>query len=423
MRICVFEDDGVRCLDPLALTRPVFDLWCGSVPLLERQRRHFGAAEMGALVRPLLAELCRLTHPELAVNDPSWPRGETAALVNARWLPPADNRHEESDPHVALAGDEVAYAVVPASGLTECLPETIADCLERWKRELPQVQAGGSMIQYPWDLVEHNADMLRADLRWRGAGLPKMLRPSLFQVVGPCHQVVVGADARIEPFVVADTTRGPVMVDRGAVVQAFSRLEGPCYVGPKSWIVGARLRGGTIGPACRVGGEVEASIIQGFSNKVHEGFLGHSYLGEWVNLAAGTQVSDLRNDYGPVRVAAAGEIVNTGLMKVGAILGDHTKTGLNTLLNTGTVAGAFSHLLPGQSLLPRLIPSFCTVQHGRLQERFDLREMFLTAAVVMQRRGQEWTPAHRDFFFTLYDQTSAFRRRLVQEGERRLAAG
>jgi UDP-N-acetylglucosamine diphosphorylase/glucosamine-1-phosphate N-acetyltransferase len=213
------------------------------------------------------------------------------------------------------------------------------------------------------------------------------------------------------------------MIDRGAVVQAFSRLEGPCYIGPESWIVGAKLRGGTIGPGCRVGGEVEASIIQGYSNKVHEGFLGHSYVGEWVNLAALTQVSDLRNDYAPVRVAAAGELVNTGLTKVGAFLGDHTKTGLNTLLNTGTVAGAFSHLLPAQGLLHRLIPSFCTVQNGRLQERADLREMFLTAAVVMQRRGQEWTPTHRDFLFTLYDQTTALRRRLVQEGEWRLAAG
>jgi UDP-N-acetylglucosamine diphosphorylase/glucosamine-1-phosphate N-acetyltransferase len=421
MRICVFEDSGVRSLEPLALTRPAFDLWCGSVPLLERQRRHFAAAEVGALVRPVLAELCRLTHPDLAVNDPSWLRAETTALVNARWLPPAEFLGAGSNPRVALVAGQVAYALVPASDLTDCLPETLPACLERWQRELPQARAGGSMIQYPWDLVEHNADVLRADFRWREAGHLKMIRPSLFQVFGPCDRVVVGADARIEPFVVADTTRGPVMIDRGAVVQAFSRLEGPCYVGPESCVVGAKLRGGTIGPGCRVGGEVEASIFQGYSNKYHEGFLGHSYLGEWVNLAAGTQVSDLRNDYGPVRVAVAGELVNTGLTKVGAFLGDHTKTGLNTLLNTGTVAGAFCHLLPAQTLLPRLIPSFCTFQHGRLQERADFGEMFLTAALVMERRGREWTRTHRDWFFTLYDQTTAFRRKLVQEGERRLA--
>jgi UDP-N-acetylglucosamine diphosphorylase/glucosamine-1-phosphate N-acetyltransferase len=423
MRICVFEDSGVRSLEPLSLTRPAFDLWCGSAPLLERQRRHFAAAEAGALVRPALAGLCGLTHPELAVNDPPWLREETTALVNARWLPPADLFCDGSTPRVALAAGQVAFAVVPSHGLTDCLPETLAGCLERWKRELPEARAGGSMIRYPWELVERNADTLRADFGWRAAGHRGADRPPPLQVVGPPDRVVVDADARIEPFVVADTTCGPVFIDRGAVVHAFSRLEGPCYVGPESRILGAKLRGGTVGPGCRVGGEVEASIIQGYSNKVHEGFLGHSYVGEWVNLAAGTQVSDLRNDYGPVRVAVAGELVHTGLTKVGAFLGDHTKTGLNTLLNTGTVAGAFSHLLPAQTFLPRVIPSFCTFSQGRLQERADFGEMILTAARVMQRRGREWTRAHRDFFFTLYDQTTAYRRRVVQEGERRLAAG
>src|SRR6185503_20580297 len=125
----------------------------------------------------------------------------------------------------------------------------------------------------------------------------------------------------------------------------------PCYVGPESWILGAKLRGGTVGPWCRVGGEVEASVVQGYSNKCHDGFLGHSYLGEWVNLGAGTQVSDLRHDYEAVTVPLGGERVNTGLTKVGCFIGDHTKTGLNTLINTGSVVGAFCQLLPTGGLL------------------------------------------------------------------------
>src|SRR5437763_1256292 len=152
---------------------------------------------------------------------------------------------------------------------------------------------------------------------------------------------------------VADTTQGPVMVNAHAVVTSFTRLEGPCYVGPYTQIQGAKIRPGTtLGPQCRVGGEVEASIIHGHSNKYHEGFLGHSYVGEWVNLGAGTSNSDLRNDYGEVTVTVAGRRVPTGLTKVGCFLGDHTKTGLGTLLNTGTNAGAFCNLLPG-GLLPR----------------------------------------------------------------------
>ena len=127
------------------------------------------------------------------------------------------------------------------------------------------------------------------------------------------------------------------MIDRDAVVQSFSRLEGPCYIGKESWIVGGKLRGGTtIGPCSRVGGEVEASIIQGNSNKYHDGFLGHSYVGEWVNLAAATQTSDLRNDYDLVKVTLNGDI-STGKSKVGSYIGDHAKTGLSGALNTGSI--------------------------------------------------------------------------------------
>src|SRR4029077_7985435 len=152
-------------------------------------------------------------------------------------------------------------------------------------------------------------------------------------------------DATVEPFVVADTRGGPVLIDHGAIVHSFSRLEGPCYVGRESWILAAKLRANsTIGPCSRIGGEVEASIVQGFSNKYHEGFLGHSYVGEWVNLAAATQTSDLRNDYGNVSVHVNGERVATGRGKIGSYIGDHAKTGLAALLNTGSSIGAFAHV-------------------------------------------------------------------------------
>src|SRR5262249_54710101 len=154
--------------------------------------------------------------------------------------------------------------------------------------------------------------------------------------------------------------------DEGAVVHSFSRLEGPCYVGKETWIVGAKLRGGSIGPKCRIGGEFEASIVQGHSNKYHDGFLGHSYLGEWVNPAAGTQTSDLRNDYGEIRVRVAGQRIATGRTKIGSFIGDHTKTGLSALLNTGSVIGAFCAILPAGYLLPPVVPSFCQVQHGQI---------------------------------------------------------
>jgi UDP-N-acetylglucosamine diphosphorylase/glucosamine-1-phosphate N-acetyltransferase len=239
-------------------------------------------------------------------------------------------------------------------------------------------------------------------------------------VVGPRERLVVSPKATVEPLAVADTTRGPVFIDAGAVVHAFSRLEGPCYIGRRTQVLGAKVRGGTIGPDCRIGGEVECSIFQGHSNKHHDGFLGHSYVGEWVNLGAGSQVSDLRNDYGPVRVIVAGQKIQTGLTKVGAFLGDHTRVGLGTLLNSGTVAGAFCHLLPTGRLLPKVIPSFCEVWQGQLRGRTDLREVLSTAATVVQRRGEPWGSAQMEFVVSFYEQTALQRRQFLIESEQRL---
>jgi UDP-N-acetylglucosamine diphosphorylase/glucosamine-1-phosphate N-acetyltransferase len=413
MRLCILEDNGVRLLEPLALTRPAFALWCGAMPLWRRQQRALAANEIGVLVRPALAELCRLEHADFAVNDPDWLKAGPIVLVNSRWLPsqPIDDLQA---PRVGIVDGQVAFVVLPANATAEVSTETIDDWIESCKQTLPHCPAGGVMIDYPWDLVENNARMLAEDAAWFRGENPLHQPPS---VIGPAEQCMIHAQASLEPFVVADTRNGPVMVDRGAVVQSFSRLEGPCYVGPESWVVGGKLKGGTIGPCCRIGGEVEASILQGYSNKYHDGFLGHSYLGEWVNLGAGTQVSDLRNDYNPIRVFIGGERISTGLTKVGVFLGDHTKTGLGTLLNSGTVAGAFCNLLPSGAFLPPVIPSFCTVKGGQLLERSDLRQILNTAATVARRRGREITGNHVDFFFDLFEETAAQRNKAIRDGE------
>jgi UDP-N-acetylglucosamine diphosphorylase/glucosamine-1-phosphate N-acetyltransferase len=408
MRMCVFEDDQVIRLNPLALARPVFDLWCGACSLLDRQRRHFRATEVGLVVRSVLAGWCRFLHPGHPVNERGWLGGETVLFVNGRWLPPSGNTRPELDgPRVALVGDQIAYAVLPGADCPAAGPEQLAAQVRRWKQDLPATEACGHMIDYPWDLVRHNAEALDQDY------LPFQGRPTSSDagagpaVIGPREALFIDPGACVEPLAVVDTTGGAVVIDRGAVVQAFSRLEGPCYIGPESQVLGARVKESTIGPHCRVGGEIEASILQGYSNKYHDGFLGHSYVGEWVNLAAGTQVSDLRNDYAEVTVTTvAGEEIDTGLLKVGAFLADHTRTGVGALLDCGTLAGPFAQLLPGGTYLPRVVPPFCTCRSGQLRERVNFRKLFAAAAAAMGRRGQCWTEAHAEFFLDLFDVTA-----------------
>ena len=126
----------------------------------------------------------------------------------------------------------------------------------------------------------------------------------------------------------------------------------------------------TLGPTCRIGGEVEASIVHGYTNKYHEGFLGHAYVGEWVNLGAITSNSDLRNDYGEVRVPLGGDPVATGQAKVGCFIGDHTRTGMGSQLNTGTAIGVMCNVLPAGPLLPKHVPSFAAVCYGQVELKF-----------------------------------------------------
>jgi UDP-N-acetylglucosamine diphosphorylase/glucosamine-1-phosphate N-acetyltransferase len=416
MEVCLYEDRGAADLEPLTLTRPVFDLLCGQSSLAEKQVRYFQAASTTAVVRPYLADVVRLQSPGVAVNN--FAGAGLVVIVNGRWLPPAGAALDLSGPCVGIVGDEPAYAVVDAKQFTARTPDDVEEQMEQWKTSLPCREAGGRLFRWVWEIVAHNGDQISADFaaeQNRPAVSGAQVLPAL---IGPRERLHLDRTARIDPFVVADMTNGPVVIGSDAVVTAFSRLEGPCVIGPRSRVQGANVRAGTtIGPDCRVGGEIECSIVQGHSNKAHEGFLGHSYLGEWVNLGAGTQTSDLRNDYGEVSVVVNGRLVRTCQTKVGCFLGDHTKTAVGALLNTGTNAGVFCNLLSG-GLLPRRIPSFVRCLEGCLTYNDDLENLLSTAAKVMARRERELTPAHEAMYRAVLDETALDRRAALDVEQR-----
>jgi UDP-N-acetylglucosamine diphosphorylase/glucosamine-1-phosphate N-acetyltransferase len=411
MRICLFEDHGAVDLEPLTLTRPAFDLLCGLTPLSAKQARYFAPCTVGTLVRPFLSELQRQRRDDIPVNDGDWLRQGPVVLVNGRWLPPDGPRPEWMQ-------SCVGNAFVSPRQLGDLGPATIDECLDEWKQTLPRLEASGAMIARPWDLVDRNANEIVRDFAARGEkGANK--RPMDFSLVGPAGRLAIDPSARIDPLVVADTTNGPVVIDRDAVIAAFTRLEGPCYVGPGTHVLGAKIRAGTtLGPCCRVGGEVEASLIHGFSNKYHDGFLGHSYVGEWVNIGAGAQTSDLRHDYGEVILTQGGLRVASGSSKVGSFIGDHTKIGIGSLLNTGTNLGAFTGVLPAGRLLPRYVPSFCTVSHGVVAENEDPEMLFATAQEVMRRRGVALGEAHLEVYRAVFEQTAPHRQDALRESDR-----
>jgi UDP-N-acetylglucosamine diphosphorylase/glucosamine-1-phosphate N-acetyltransferase len=213
------------------------------------------------------------------------------------------------------------------------------------------------------------------------------------------------------------------VVEAEAQIQAFTRIEGPAYIGRGTRLFRANFKAGTsAGPFCRLGGEIEESIIHGYANKYHDGFLGHSYICPWVNLGAQTSNSDLKNDYSNVKVPISGYPVDTGAVKVGCFIGDHTKTGLNSLFNTGTSVGVMSMVLPTGELLPKHIPSFSRFWLGRIDGQIDLDGMLQLAETSMQRRGMSLTTAQQKLLKQLLDESADERETAIQWWDQKLAS-
>jgi hypothetical protein len=208
------------------------------------------------------------------------------------------------------------------------------------------------------------------------------------------------------------------------MIQAFTRLEGPCHIGAKSQLFRANVREGTsIGPVCRVGGEIEGAILHSFVNKYHDGFLGHSYVCPWVNLGALSTNSDLKNDYSTVRVPLSGVPVDSGEMKVGCFIGDHTKTAIGSLFNTGTSVGLMCVILPDGELLPKHVPSFSRIWHGELVDGLPLEKGLMTARAAMHRRNKTLTMAQETLLRKLHTQSITERERAIERYAEKAAAG
>jgi UDP-N-acetylglucosamine diphosphorylase/glucosamine-1-phosphate N-acetyltransferase len=255
----------------------------------------------------------------------------------------------------------------------------------------PTLALDGVVLGRPWHLMANNAARLLRDIVTIWANEDHPAPPGVHRLGdGPLS---LGAGAEIEPGVHVDTRDGPIRLEDGVRVQGPARLRGPLHVGADSVILGGRVGISTIGPVCKIHGEVTDSVILGYVNKAHDGHLGHAVLGRWVNLGAFTTNSDLKNNYGNVRVWAPDGDVDTGLMKVGCFVGDHVKTGIGTPINTGTVLGAGSNVFGG-IMPPYVVPPFSWGSGSDLTDyRFD---RFIEVAVrTMGRRDVELTPGVR----------------------------
>lgn len=382
MRFACWDDATASRFEPFALTRPVSEARAGALLVRERWAWALGGEAIGFVAAPHLAEF-----------DEPWAPGALAAvpagtvLAHARFAPSLARAaaadawtHEGRCVAVRLARDVPAEALRGDAVTLEALTPPGAATAE----------VAGWLLDAPWDLVRHLPAMLAADV----PVLAKALKAKALggSAVRGAHTVYVEEGAEVEPYVLLDAHAGPILIRRGAVVQAYTRLVGPAVVGLDSTVVGDRIASVSIGERCKVHGEVSSTVFFGHANKAHDGFVGHSVLGRWVNLGAGTTTSNLKNTYGSVQCWTPGGLADTGLQFLGSLLGDHVKTGIGLQLTTGSVLGAGANVF--DAMPPRVVAPFSWGSHAPY-ELFALEKFVAVAERMMGRRAVSMTPKAR----------------------------
>ncbi|PKP23477.1 MAG: hypothetical protein CVU06_08075, partial [Bacteroidetes bacterium HGW-Bacteroidetes-22] len=305
-----------------------------------------------------LAPLTAIQNPVIPVNElPIAP----LLLLNGRWIPDAatlEQLKELTPGSMVLCQGTVIAACIDDTHGEQFMPGAAGWDFypdETW--QIIEMDEGLLLLEFSWDIGRLNPSQIQADLDLLKP--EKGRRDFLGVYLLNADDIFVSPGVEMMPGVVVDASNGPVFLGPGSVVMPNCSLEGPLTLGANSVITaGARIYGGTtIGPECKVGGEVSGAVFHSNSNKLHEGFLGHAVIGRWVNLGAGTSNSDMKNNYGKVRSFANGEPVNTGLQFVGITIADHSKTGINSMFNAGTVIGIMCNLF-GAGFPPANVPDF-----------------------------------------------------------------
>jgi len=383
----LYDDAVARGFEPYALTRPFAEMRVGALLVRERWARAAGCEPGGALTAPHLTGFTEPGSVPEAMGE--IPAGSIVA--NARCAVPlaplpAGASAWRCDGRIAALRTPGALDAARFADGTLTLDELVPDGADTV--DLP----GGRWIDEVWNVVGSLTEQLAEDIPVLGRALRTAEPPEGVRL--GAHALYIEDGAHVEPQVCFDLTAGPVLVRRGATVQAFTRIVGPCYVGEGATVMGDRVAASSIGDVCKAHGEMSNTVMVGHANKGHDGFVGHSILGRWVNLGAGTTTSNLKNTYGPVSLWTPTGVRETGLQFLGTLFGDHAKTGIGATLNTGTVVGAGANVYGG-GMPPKHVPPFAWGAEAPYA-MYRLDKFLEVAATVMGRRHVTLEPGMRE---------------------------
>jgi UDP-N-acetylglucosamine diphosphorylase / glucose-1-phosphate thymidylyltransferase / UDP-N-acetylgalactosamine diphosphorylase / glucosamine-1-phosphate N-acetyltransferase / galactosamine-1-phosphate N-acetyltransferase len=405
MKVVFYDDAVARAFEPFALTRPIASLATGMWPMMDRWAP-LGDEGASVIAAPHLADFDEgldrapdtLAAGTIVINSRFAPRGGALASSATSW--------RSGGKTVAVRLQQAMSRAAFEDGtlsLDSLAGDSAADIEGWWHDEV-------------WDFLRHLPGILTADIA-RIAREPEIKALAGRNWGPPSHAAVIGtepviihcgdessgiAPAVIEPHVVFDASAGPIFVDSGAHVHAFTRINGPCFIGRNATIMGGDITGCSIGPVSKIRGEISGSIVLGYSNKGHDGFVGNSYLGRWVNLGAGTVTSNLKNTYGEVSLWTPTGIRPTGLQFLGTVFGDHVKTGIGTKLTTGTVLGAGANVY-GPTMPRKAVAPFSWGE-GEPYDLYRVDKFLSTAETVMARRKMKLTERMKRLLTASFEQ-------------------
>lgn len=408
--ICIFEDEKYLNFLPLCYSRPVFDLRCGINLLKEKVFRHFKSQNKILYCRDYLVEKVKFENPKSLVNEL---KGDEIIFINARLLISSDLVREikkEKDDIIYYSENSVAAAKISKKNLNVVF-EKFPGILSFQELQLRSMKIKTNSLNYIWDLIKENGNQIVSDYY----AIIKNQKNFVGRKFDGAYlinkkEIFIGEGTKIYPTVVIDASDGPVYIGKNVTILPNSAIQGPAFIGDNSIIkMKASIYHDTsIGDVCKVGGEVEGSIIHSYSNKQHDGFLGHAYLGSFVNLGADTTNSDLKNNYSKVSVMLNNKSIDTGMQFLGLIMGDHSKTGINTMFNTGTIVGFASNIF-GTGFPPKYVTSFAWGTADYF-ETHDLQRAMKTAEIVMGRRKIEFGSIEKKLFQKIFELTEEERK-------------
>lgn len=395
--IILFDNEVREHLLPLTYTRPVCELRVGILTIKEKWEKWLGAEhEYAYITQDYLAEKYPIEFGKenYVINGSVLPSEQLCTLIKYMDFNQA-----------YLKGEDLIVAKLDEKQFEKLIRDEEIEDLNGMDIQDTQYLK----INYPWDIFRLNDEALRSDFDLLTSGRQSQPISPTNQVIGK-ENIFLEEGAKVECSILNATT-GPIYIGKHAEIMEGCIVRGGLAMGEHSYLkMGAKIYGATtIGPWCKVGGEVNNSVFQAYSNKAHDGFLGNAVLGEWCNLGADTNNSNLKNNYKKVRAwnYLQERFIDTGLQFCGLIMGDHSKAGINTMFNTGTVVGVGANVF-GAGYPRNFIPSFSWGGTGKIITH-NTDKAFETAEVMMQRRKIEFEVPDRLILLRVFEDTAKYR--------------